>query len=144
MVPLTLPSSVPPKSSSTPAKEALQARIEDLLFGFVAPMFRPAPAMRRQTTKHIVQSSMYPINELADEYFYNVTEEDKKAVHVQIKEAGVVVAGSVVYLAPNVPPKFFPGRIRIPDQSRKRERENSGSLRTGCRQFRSWLSRSRT
>lgn len=60
MAPVTSPSSTSPQSSSTPAKEALQARIEDLLFGFVVSMFRPAPAMRRQTTKHIVQSSMYP------------------------------------------------------------------------------------
>lgn len=51
---------------------------------------------------------MYPINEALDEFFYNVSEGDKQAVHTHAKEAGVVIAGSIVYLAPEKPPKFFP------------------------------------
>jgi hypothetical protein len=108
MAAVATPSSAPPKSRSAPAKDAAQNKIEDPMFGFAARMFHPTPAMRKQTTKHIVQSATYPFNELADEYFYNVNEEDKEAVHEQIKEAGVVIAGSVVYVVPNETPKFFP------------------------------------
>lgn len=67
----------------------------------------PPPGLRTQTLKHLVQSSVYPFNELADEYFYNVSKTDAQAVHAWAKQAGTVVAGSIVYVAPGKDPKFF-------------------------------------
>ncbi|UWZ82157.1 hypothetical protein [Occallatibacter riparius] len=67
----------------------------------------PPPGLRTQTLKHLVQSSVYPFNELADEYFYNVSKTDAQAVHAWAKRAGTVIAGSIVYVAPGKDPKFF-------------------------------------
>lgn len=105
MTPINTPSSIAAQSASTPIQHTLDTKAEEPLFGFAAPWFH---SIRRQTTKHIVQSSMYPLNEIADEYFYNVSERDKQAVHSQVNHAGVVIAGSVVYLAPGEDPRFFP------------------------------------
>lgn len=108
MPPITMPSSIPSNSPSKDAKRTTQDRLDDPMSGYAARRIHPVPAMGKQTTKHLVQSSTYPFNELADEYFYNVNEEDKQAVHEQISEAGVVIAGSIVYVEPDMPPKFFP------------------------------------
>lgn len=107
---VTTPSS---DSSKSPAKDALQTKIEDLVFGFAAPMFHGPPAIRKQTTKHVVQSLTWPINELADQYFYNVSQADAQAVHAYAQAADVVIAGSLVSLAPDEPPKFFPDIVEF-------------------------------
>lgn len=85
------------------------------------------PAARRQTTKHIVQSWMGPLNEWADEYFYNVTDEDKQAVHDRAKDPGTLVAGSIVYVAPGQPPRFFPDVVAFLS-TRERLHEEVGAL----------------
>jgi hypothetical protein len=107
MATIATPSSTPPESVSARAKDFRQPTQWEQMFGFALPLF-PLPKMAKQTTKHLVQSSMYPINETLDEYFYNVSEGDKRAVHAETKEAGVVIAGSIVYLAPGGRPVFFP------------------------------------
>lgn len=105
MTPANTSSSSQHKSASTAPRHTLNTKADEPIFGFAAPCFH---SIRGQTAKHIVQSSVFPFNELADEYFYNVNERDKQAVHSQLNRAGVVIAGSVVYLEPDEGPIFFP------------------------------------
>lgn len=108
MASVTKPFSTPPKTVSPSANHLAPGRRDEGMSGFAHPPYPPLPKMLRQTTKHFVQTSMYAFNETLDEYFYNVGERDKKAVHAKTREAGVLIAGSIVYLAPDERPVFFP------------------------------------